>query len=272
MWKERSNVSVKRDGMINGRQMSVIELPALSRLSEEDVMRETLHGVSLCDPGVHHFILVTPVSPHTNEDRAEMEKIKGIFNSQEHFMVLFFTELTVDKSVSDFVASTESQSVASLYGSWYNVMGLQDQRNSQQISALLDCIESMKTEPYSLQTYIRAPERRVRHELEEKLRVRDNEIKELQQKIKTLVLSLLRSESRDSLGHEGSINRILHSPVNEGHISRPFLKESSDWDSLHRTVVTQSVFKCSVQRKPPLNWDAAYESIQSDEIRKSGNV
>ncbi len=44
----------------------------------------------------------------------------------------------------------------------------------------------MKTEPYSLQTYMTAPEKRVRHELEEKLRVRDNEIKELQQKFKTL--------------------------------------------------------------------------------------
>ncbi|XP_016117584.1 uncharacterized protein, partial [Sinocyclocheilus grahami] len=184
--KEKSNVCVKKEGKIDGRQMSVIELPALSRLSEEDVMRETLHGVSLCDPGVHLFILVTPVSPLTNEDRAEMEKIKGIFNSNEHFMVLFTTELTVDKSVTDFVASTESQSVVSLYGSWHSLMGLKDQRNSQQISAMLDCIESMKTEPYSLQTYIRAPERRVRHELEEKLRVRDNEIKDLQQKIKTL--------------------------------------------------------------------------------------
>ncbi|XP_016421696.1 uncharacterized protein PFB0765w-like [Sinocyclocheilus rhinocerous] len=184
--KERSNVSVKKSDKINGRQISVIKLPALTRLSEEDVMRETHRCVSLCDPGVHLFILVTPVTPLTNEDRAEMEKIKGIFNSNEHFMVLFFTELTVDKSVTDFVASTESQSVVSLYGSWHSLMGLKDQRNSQQISALLDCIESMKTEPYSLQTYIRAPERRVRHELEEKLSVRDNEIKELQKKIKTL--------------------------------------------------------------------------------------
>ncbi len=53
------------------------------------------------------------------------------------------------------------------------MMGLKDQRNSRQISDLFDCIESMKTEPYSLQTYMTAPEKRVRHELQEKLRVRD---------------------------------------------------------------------------------------------------
>uniref|UniRef100_A0A9J8B0M8 AIG1-type G domain-containing protein n=1 Tax=Cyprinus carpio carpio TaxID=630221 RepID=A0A9J8B0M8_CYPCA len=184
--KEKSSVCVKKEEKINGRQISVIELPVLSRLSEEEVMRQTHSCVSLCDPGVHVFILVTPVTPLNNEDRAEMEKIKRIFYSQEHFMVLFFTELTVNKSVTDFVASTESQSVVRLYGSWHSVMGLKDQRTSQQILKMLDVIDCMKTEPYSLQMIMRAPERRVRHELEEKLRVKDNEIRELQKKIKTL--------------------------------------------------------------------------------------
>ncbi len=182
--KEMSKVCVKREGMIHGHQISVIELPVLSRLSEEEVMQETLHCLFLCDPGVHQFILVTPVTPLTNEDRAEMEKIKEIFNSQEHFMLLFITELNVDQSMSDFVESTESQRIVSLYGSWHSVMGLKDQRNSEKILKILDVIDSMKTEPYSLQMYLRAPEKRIRHELEEKLRVRDNEIKE--EKIQTL--------------------------------------------------------------------------------------
>ncbi|KAL0147514.1 hypothetical protein M9458_057180 [Cirrhinus mrigala] len=185
--RERINVCVKKDEKIHGRYISVIELPALSQLSEEEVMRQTHLCVSLCDPGVHVFILVTPVSPLTNEDKAEMEKIKRIFNSNEHFLVLFTTELTVDKKVSDFVQSTESQRIVSLYGSWHSVMGLKDQRSSEQISAIFDCIENMRTEPYTLQMYMRAPEKRVRKELEEKLSVRDSEIKELQQKIKTLV-------------------------------------------------------------------------------------
>ncbi|XP_073699600.1 GTPase IMAP family member 8-like [Garra rufa] len=184
--EEMSKVCQKREGTIHGRQISVIELPALTQLSEEEVMRETLHCVFLCDPGVHHFILVTPVTPFTNEDRAEMEKIKGIFYSNEHFMVLFITELTVDQSVSEFVVSTESQRIVSLYGSWYSVMGLKDQRNPEKILKILDVIEDMKTEPYSLQMYWRAAEKRVRHELEDKLSMKDNEIKDLQMKIKTL--------------------------------------------------------------------------------------
>uniref|UniRef100_A0A672RT64 GTPase IMAP family member 8 n=1 Tax=Sinocyclocheilus grahami TaxID=75366 RepID=A0A672RT64_SINGR len=173
--KEMSRVCQKREGTIHGRQISVIELPALTRLSEEEVMRETFHCLSLCDPGVHLFILVSTFCPLSNDERAEMEKIKGIFNCNEHFMLLFITEL--DQSMIDFV---------SLYGSLYCVMGLKDQRSSEKISDLFDRIDSMKIEPYSLQMHIKAPEKKVRHELEEKLRVRDNEVKELQQKIKTL--------------------------------------------------------------------------------------
>ncbi|KAK2906553.1 hypothetical protein Q8A67_005538 [Cirrhinus molitorella] len=65
-------------------------------------------------------------------------------------------------------------------------MRLKDQKNSEQISKLFDYIESMKIEPYSLQMYMGTKEKRVRHELEEKLRAKDNEIKDLQEKIKTL--------------------------------------------------------------------------------------
>ncbi|XDV23076.1 hypothetical protein PO909_027792 [Leuciscus waleckii] len=164
-----SKLCVKKEEKIHGRQITVIELPALTRLSEEEVMRETLNCLILCDPGVHLFILVTPVSSLTNEDKAEMEKIKRIFNSNEHFMVLFTTDLTVDRSVSDFVASTESQKFVSLYGSWYSVMGLKDHRNSRQLSKILDYIDTIKTKPYSLQMYMRAQERRIRHEEEETL-------------------------------------------------------------------------------------------------------
>ncbi|KAL0151482.1 hypothetical protein M9458_053268 [Cirrhinus mrigala] len=183
--EEMSKVCQKREGTIHGRQITVIELPALTQLSEEEVMRQTHRCVSNCQPGVHAFILVTPVTPLTSEDRAEMEKIKRIFYSQTNFMVLFTTD-HVDKSVSDFVLSTESQHVVKFYGSWYFVMGLKDSKNSEQISKILDGIASLKPEPYSLQMYLRAPEKRVRHELEEKLRVRDNEIKELQEKIKSM--------------------------------------------------------------------------------------
>uniref|UniRef100_A0A8C1WLM6 GTPase IMAP family member 8 n=1 Tax=Cyprinus carpio TaxID=7962 RepID=A0A8C1WLM6_CYPCA len=219
--KEMSKVCVKKEGKIHGRQISVIELPALTRLSEEEVLRETLHCMSLCDPGVHLFILVTPVCPLNNEDRAEMEKIKGILNSNEHFMLLFINEL--DQSVRDFV---------SLYGSWHSVMGLKDQRSSEKISDLFDRIDSMKIEPYSLQMHIRAPEKRVRHELEEQLRVRDNEVKELQKKIKTLEgvkLNLVVCGSNKELKSFTS-NLILNQSESRSELSSECVRRDAELD------------------------------------------
>lgn len=176
--KDRSKECVKKDGKIDGREISVVELPALHQLSEKEMTQETLNCLYLCDPGVDLFILVTPVTPLTNEDRAEMEKIHRIFCSKEHFVVLFIIEPTKDQRVSEL--SAESHSVVSLYGSWYDVMQLKDHRNTDQISELLYYINNTRTEPYSLQTFMRA-----RCELGEKLTERDNEIRELQQKIKT---------------------------------------------------------------------------------------
>ncbi|ROL50595.1 GTPase IMAP family member 7 [Anabarilius grahami] len=183
-----SGECVKREGMIDGRQISLVELPALSRLSAEEVMYQTLRCVSLCDPGVHVFIIIVPAGPLMDKDKAEMENIQNIFYSREHFIVLFTSEITVDRAVTEFVKSSpESQRLISLCGGQFRVMGLNEPENSIQIPELLDYIENMKTEPYSLQMYVKAQENRVRHETEEKykeeLKRMEDEIKELKQNI-----------------------------------------------------------------------------------------
>uniref|UniRef100_A0A8C1X2M0 AIG1-type G domain-containing protein n=1 Tax=Cyprinus carpio TaxID=7962 RepID=A0A8C1X2M0_CYPCA len=151
-------------------------------------MHQTLNCVSLCDPGVHVFIILIPVGPLTDEDKAETEQIQKIFDSSKHFILLFTTSLSVEGSATNFVKSRpESQRLISLCGGQYRMMGLNEPENSRQIPELLDYIENMKTEPYSLQMYMKAQENRVRHELEEQhkkeLKRMENTIKELKQKI-----------------------------------------------------------------------------------------
>ncbi|XP_039507719.1 GTPase IMAP family member 8-like, partial [Pimephales promelas] len=182
-----SEVCVKKE-KIHDRVIRLVEFPAVNHLSEEDVMRQTLRCVSLCDPGVHVFLIIVPVGPLTDEDKAEIEKIQKIFNSREHFMVLFFSDLSVEDPVTEFVkSSTESQRLISLCGDQYRVMGLKESEISREIPDLLDYIENLKTEPYSLQTYVKAQENRVRRETEEKyieeLKRMEDEMKELKQKI-----------------------------------------------------------------------------------------
>ncbi|KAL1246745.1 hypothetical protein QQF64_034321 [Cirrhinus molitorella] len=170
--------------------ISLVELPALNRLSEEEVMHQVFCCLTLCDPGIHAFIIIVPVGPLTDKVKAEVEKIKIIFDSREHFILLFATDLTDEEFATKFVeSSTDSRKLISLCGGRYRLMGLKEPENSGQITGLLDYIENMKTEPYSPQMYMRAQENRIRQELEEQhkkeLSKMETKIKELEHKIQS---------------------------------------------------------------------------------------
>ncbi|XDV12103.1 hypothetical protein PO909_000839 [Leuciscus waleckii] len=182
---------------LHGRLITLVKLPALNWLSEDEVRRQTVRCVSLCEPGVHVFLLIIPVGPLNNEDKAEIEKIQKIFDSRDHFMVLFTTELFVDERVTKFVKSSpEFQRLISLCGGQYRVMGLNEPANSRPIPDLLDYMENMITEPYSLQMYVKAQENRVRRETEEKYK---KELKRMENKIKEfqIMVSGAEGESDD---------------------------------------------------------------------------
>ncbi|KAL1277171.1 hypothetical protein QQF64_023844 [Cirrhinus molitorella] len=166
----------------HGRLITLVKLPSLTHLSEDEVRQQTFRCVSLCDPGVHAFLLIIPDDPLNNEDKAEIEKIQKIINSREHFMVLFTTELTLNKEVTDLLISRpECEKLIDLCGGQYCVMGLNEPENSRSVPELLDYIENRKIEPYSLQMYVKAQENRVRRETEEKHK---NELKRMENKIK----------------------------------------------------------------------------------------
>ncbi|KAI4890399.1 hypothetical protein NFI96_026617, partial [Prochilodus magdalenae] len=79
-----SSVCVKREGAVCGRLVTLVEMPALynTQLSEGKVMQESLRCVSLCDPGVHAFLLIVPEGRLTDEDKGEIEKVQSIFGSR----------------------------------------------------------------------------------------------------------------------------------------------------------------------------------------------
>ncbi|KAK2917132.1 hypothetical protein Q8A67_001506 [Cirrhinus molitorella] len=169
----------RSDVEIHGRLVSLVELPALIRLSEEEVTRQTLRCVSLYDPGVHAFLLIIPVGPLTNDNKAEMEKIQKIFDFKNNFIVIFTSKMRVSEPVIEMVKSITDTRI--LCGGQYKVIGLKEPGNSRQIPELLDYIENMKTEPYSAQMYVKTQEDRVRHELEEQ---RKKELKKMEDQIK----------------------------------------------------------------------------------------
>ncbi|KAA0706368.1 GTPase IMAP family member 6 [Triplophysa tibetana] len=157
--ESRSKVCLSRKVEIHGRLINVVELPALSQLSKELVMCESFCCVSRCDPGVHVFLLIILSESLTDEDKKEIEEIEKRFQSREHFMVVV-TDVTGDRDSPN--SNAENQRSISLYGERYRVLALKEDEKSKQIAELLDYIENMKTEPYSLQMFVRSQEMRER--------------------------------------------------------------------------------------------------------------
>uniref|UniRef100_A0A3Q3H2K8 AIG1-type G domain-containing protein n=1 Tax=Labrus bergylta TaxID=56723 RepID=A0A3Q3H2K8_9LABR len=140
-----SSECVKHQGEVCGHWVSLVELPALYGKPQEEVMKESLRCVSLCDPeGVHAFILVLPVGPLTDEDKGELETMKNTFGSRfNDITVLLFTVESdpSDPAVVNFLKETKSiQELLQSCGGRSLVLNIKDK---QQIPELLDMVEKM---------------------------------------------------------------------------------------------------------------------------------
>ncbi|XP_048045466.1 uncharacterized protein LOC125267661 isoform X2 [Megalobrama amblycephala] len=175
----------RSDVDLHGRQISLVELPALfnTRLSEEEVMRQTLRCVSLCHPGVHVFLLIIPDAPLNNEDKAEMEEIQRILSSRinKHMMILIMQ----NSEHQTEELNEETQSVIERFGGRHHFFG-----PNTQVSTLMENIEKMleenRGELYSTETFLEAQmEKLMKYE-------------EIKKKIDSLETHLLSQGSREN--------------------------------------------------------------------------
>ncbi|XP_029987732.1 uncharacterized protein LOC115417777 isoform X12 [Sphaeramia orbicularis] len=141
-----SSEFVKHQVEVCGRQVSVVELPVLNGRPQEDVMKESFQSISLCEPeGVHAFILVLPVGPLTDEDKAELETIHNTFSFRiTDFTVILFTVESDPKApaVVNFVTKNrEIHELCQKYGGRYVILNVRDK---QQVSEVLDTVDRMR--------------------------------------------------------------------------------------------------------------------------------
>ncbi|XP_029019070.1 uncharacterized protein LOC114862668 [Betta splendens] len=149
-----SSQCVKHQGEVCGRWVSLVELPALSAEPEETVMEESFRCVSLCDPeGVHAFILVLPVAPLTDEDKAELQTVQNTFGSRinDFTMILFTVESDPgNPGVAELVnGNREIQDLCQLCGGRSVVLNIRDK---QQIPDLIKALEKMRDDRSSFFT------------------------------------------------------------------------------------------------------------------------
>ncbi|KAM9427200.1 uncharacterized protein ACWYII_018892 [Salvelinus alpinus] len=185
-----SSVCVKREGEVCGRPVTLIELPALYRthLTQEEVMRETFHCVSLCDSGIHAFLLVVPLGPLTDEDKGELETIQKILSSRvnDFIMVLFRQDnIPVDKTAVDFVEQdADTKQLIKICGGRYKIFDALKIDNAKQMTELVAEIVKMMDQNrtcYTLYMYVKAQDLRAN----EKLETQKRRIVDLEEKIIT---------------------------------------------------------------------------------------
>ncbi|KAM4579113.1 GTPase IMAP family member 8-like [Fundulus diaphanus] len=142
--------SVKNQGEISGRLVSVVELPALYGRSNQEVMEESFRCVSLCDPeGVHAFILVLPVGPLTDEDKGELQTIQDTFTFRvnNNTMVLFTAES--DPSHPPLVKFLKGDDIQLLIQSCRGRHVVVNSSDRKQFSTVIDYVEKMKPRRYT---------------------------------------------------------------------------------------------------------------------------
>nr|XP_020450896.1 GTPase IMAP family member 8-like isoform X1 [Monopterus albus] len=139
---------VKHQAEVCGRQVSLVELPALYGKPLEAVMEESLRCISLCGPeGVHAFILVLPVAPLTDEDKGELESIWDTFSSRvKDFTVILFTvesDPTAPAVVNFVRKSRDIQELSQSCGGRCVVLSIKD---GHQVSELLHTVDTISAE------------------------------------------------------------------------------------------------------------------------------
>ncbi|XP_070819934.1 GTPase IMAP family member 8-like [Chaetodon trifascialis] len=156
-----SSECVKHQGEVCGRRLSLLELPALYGKAQEAVMEASFRCISLCDPeGVHAFILVLPVGPLTDEDKAEIKIIQNTFSSRVNDFTRILLTVESDPTapaVVDFVrGSKDIQDLCQSCGGRYDVLNIKDE---QQIPELLEAVEEMRvkgSKSFTKDTFTRA--------------------------------------------------------------------------------------------------------------------
>ncbi|XP_072508373.1 GTPase IMAP family member 8-like isoform X2 [Notamacropus eugenii] len=104
----------KESGTVEKREVVIIDTPGVFSLSNspEEREQEIKHCKTLCSPGPHILLLVTPVGHHTVEDEEIVKGIHDIFGDEaRRHMLLLFTrkEDLENQSLQDYIENTDNE-------------------------------------------------------------------------------------------------------------------------------------------------------------------
>ncbi|XP_047669544.1 uncharacterized protein LOC113640867 [Tachysurus fulvidraco] len=172
-----------KTGIADRQRLRLEVMPSLynTQLSDEEVMHEILHCISLDNP-VHAFLFIIPVGPVT-DDKGEIETIQRIFGSKvcDHILVLFTRENVDEAAASNFVEkSSEMEEIRHMCGDRYMILEKGKKRRDKQVTELLERVTNMK-KIYSLLMFIEAQKDGAKQPLEDELTEMKKQLKAKQQ-------------------------------------------------------------------------------------------
>ncbi|XP_055081680.1 golgin subfamily B member 1-like isoform X2 [Periophthalmus magnuspinnatus] len=153
--EKSSSECIKRQGELPGLCLSIVEMPSLCGSSAQTAMEQCFNSITLCDPdGVHAFVLVLPLNPLTDEDKAEFKILKNALGPRvDAFTIVLFT-VESDPSAPDYIDfvshNKDLKELCQSCGGGYLIFNIKDQ---QQVPQILNKVQTLTKDRNVPQSY-----------------------------------------------------------------------------------------------------------------------
>ncbi|XP_055081684.1 uncharacterized protein LOC117379282 isoform X2 [Periophthalmus magnuspinnatus] len=153
--EKSSSECIKRQGELPGLCLSIVEMPSLCGSSAQTAMEQCFNSITLCDPdGVHAFVLVLPLNPLTDEDKAEFKILKNILGPRvDAFTIVLFTVESdpLAPAFTDFVSQNKDlKELSQSCGGRNLIFNIKDQ---QQVPQILNKVQTLTKDRNVPQSY-----------------------------------------------------------------------------------------------------------------------
>lgn len=137
-------------GTVQGRNLLLVDTPGLfdTDLTIEQLQHEIIHGLTLCSPGPHAFLLVIPVERYTQEQQRTVEMIRHMLQHDitDHTIIIFsHADRLPGTSIEEFISrqNPKVQELVEMFGKRYVAFDNTHPENRDQVTRLMERVDEL---------------------------------------------------------------------------------------------------------------------------------